>query len=80
MEVKLTGPKILRLHSSAVAYILDRLAECPFKDVNGLINEIFNQLRQQEDSGNVEVKNDMVQRADGAGGSGADDVPLHPGG
>lgn len=48
MEIKLTGPKTLVLPSPAVAYILDKLSECPFKDVNQLIQDIFTQLKQQE--------------------------------
>jgi hypothetical protein len=49
MEIKLTGPKTLVLPSPAVAYILDKLSECPFKEVRQLIDDIFGQLKMQED-------------------------------
>jgi hypothetical protein len=48
MELKLTGPKTLILPSPAVAYILDKLAKCPFNEVQQLIGDIFQQLKIQE--------------------------------
>lgn len=56
MEIKLTGPKTLTLPSQAVAYILDSLAARPYKEVQELIQDIFNQLRRQEEK-NEEDKN-----------------------
>jgi hypothetical protein len=61
MEVKLTGPKTLVLPSPAVAYILDKLSECPFKEVNQLINDIFSQLKSQE------IKDEPSNSVDGSG-------------
>lgn len=50
MKVKLTGPKTLNLQSNQVAYILDCLARRPYNEVRELIDHIFSQLRQQENS------------------------------
>lgn len=50
MEVKLTGPKTLTLPSPAVAYILDKITRCPFNEVHDLIQDIYRQLKLQEDA------------------------------
>jgi hypothetical protein len=49
MQLEINGPKTLTLTSQAVAYILDVLSARPFKEVQGLINEIFRQLKEQEE-------------------------------
>lgn len=47
-EVKLDGPKLISLTPNQIAYVLDLLATRPWKEVNGLINEIMTQLKAQE--------------------------------
>src|SRR5688572_14000057 len=73
MEVKLTGPKILRLQSAQVAYILDTLALRPYKDVNGLINDIFAQLKHQEIENESSTGSASAPPRDGVSGSGPAD-------
>lgn len=71
MELKLTGPKHLTLQSSQVAYILDCLSERPYKDVVGLIENLFVQLKQQENSDEIpQIKDNVDGNADGSGRSG----------
>lgn len=54
MDIKLTGPKNLTLPSPAVAYILDKLAKCPYNEVYQLIPDIYRQLKEQEEVAPVE--------------------------
>lgn len=49
-DVKLNGPKTITFTPQGVAYVLDTLASRPFKEVQGLINDILTQLKSQEDS------------------------------
>lgn len=45
MEIKLDSPKTLTLQPGTIAYILDVLAEQPFKKSSGPISEIVSQIQ-----------------------------------
>jgi hypothetical protein len=48
MEVKIEGPKTVKFTPQGISYILDMLANCPWKTANPLINDIMTQLKAQE--------------------------------
>lgn len=75
MEVKLTGPKTLVLQSEQIAYILDTLSSRPYREVTTLIDNLFFQLRQQEDNVNEPKTSDSTPGRGFAGvpGSGTAD-------
>lgn len=50
MEIKLDSPKTITLQPGTIAYILDVLAEQPFKKSQGPISEIVTQIQSQNDS------------------------------
>lgn len=52
MEVKINGPKTITFTPQGVAFIMDMLAECPWKKANPLINDIMSQLKAQEGEAN----------------------------
>lgn len=47
MEIKLDSPKTLILQPGTIAYILDLLADQPFKKAQGPIGEIVSQIQTQ---------------------------------
>lgn len=47
-EVKISGPVNLIFQPQAIAYVLDMLANCPFKMANPIISDIMVQLKIQE--------------------------------
>lgn len=47
-DVKIDGPKTIKLTPQGIAYILDMLAQCPWSKANPLIMDIMNQLKAQE--------------------------------
>lgn len=51
--MKIVGDKTIRFTPQGISYVLDMLANCPWKVANPLINDIMNQLKAQEgdDSG-----------------------------
>jgi hypothetical protein len=53
MEVKIVGNKKIMFTPQGISYVLDVLAECPWKLANPLINDIMNQLKAQELTGEV---------------------------
>jgi len=48
MQLKIDGNKKIEFTAKGISYILDALALRPFAEVNGLINDIINQLKAQE--------------------------------
>lgn len=47
-QVKIDGPKTIVFTAQGIAYVLDMLANCPWKIANPLINDIMSQLKAQE--------------------------------
>jgi hypothetical protein len=52
-EVKITGNKKIEFSPQGISYILDMLANCPWKTANPLIMDIMSQLKIQETVGEV---------------------------
>jgi hypothetical protein len=48
MQVKIDGPKTITFTPQGISYVLDMLANCPWKVANPLINDIMSQLKAQE--------------------------------
>lgn len=48
MEVQINGNKTIKFTPQGISYILDILANCPWKHANLLINDIMTQLKAQE--------------------------------
>lgn len=48
MNVQIIGNKKIEFTAQGISYILDMLANCPWKMANPLINDIMSQLKQQE--------------------------------
>lgn len=47
MQIKIPNEVSVRFTGKGISYILDILASQPFKDVNGLINDILGQLKAE---------------------------------
>lgn len=48
MSVQINGNKTITFTPQGISYVLDMLANCPWKLANPLINDIMGQLKQQE--------------------------------
>ena len=74
MEIMLNKPRTINLQPNEIALVLDALAEKPFKQVTGLVNNIVNQLKQQEiqDELSTRMEDGSVQRGNGVDRSGED--------
>lgn len=48
MQVEINGSKAIVFTPQGISYILDMLADCPWRKANPLINDIMAQLKQQE--------------------------------
>lgn len=48
-EVQIDGDKTIKFTPQGISYILDVLANCPWKQANPLINNIMAQLKKQEE-------------------------------
>lgn len=48
--MQINGPVTIKLSPEGITRVLDALAERPFKDVAGVIQDIINQLKVQEDA------------------------------
>lgn len=47
-DVKINGPVSVKFTPQGISYILDMLANCPWKIANPLIADIMSQLKAQE--------------------------------
>lgn len=51
--MQIIGNKTITFTDQGISYILDMLANCPWKQANPLINDIMNQLKKTESVGEV---------------------------
>lgn len=54
MQLKIPDEVAVVFTGKGIAYILDLLATQPYKDVNGLINDLIGQLSKQEEGNGPE--------------------------
>lgn len=48
MQVQIKGNKTIQFTAEGISYVLDMLANCPWKAADPLIRDIMRQLKQQE--------------------------------
>lgn len=73
MQVEINGNKTITFTPQGISYILDMLAECPWKRANPLINDIMTQLKQQEGGTNGSELNRSDENTPGGGHTSAGD-------